>query len=54
MQEYLVRAKLAFAQDPEQDEPTWPKKLPTDIGTFELKSSPNKYLYLGGKRLGVI
>ena len=54
MQEYLVRAKLAFAQDSEQDEPTWPKKLPIDIGTFELKSSPNNDLYLGEKRLGAI
>ena len=47
MQEYLVRAKLAFAQDAEQDAPTWPKKLPIDIGTFELKASPNNDLYLG-------
>ena len=47
MQEYLLRAKLAFAQDLDQDQPTWPNKLPINIGTFELKSSPNADLYLG-------
>ena len=47
LKEYLIRAKLDFAQDRTQQKVCRPSKLPIDLGPFELKPSPNANLYLG-------